>query len=104
MRRLEWLGFCPAPIISICIIILISLLESFRSVPLVWYWTIMSLLAIGLVLFARSKLGSIKKGKFFTFGTKNMTEFERVLYKCSYVLMATGALLTLLFLIYILKV
>jgi hypothetical protein len=63
----------------------------------------MSLLAIGLVLFVRSKLASIKKGKFFTFGTKNMTDLERVLYKFSYVLMVTGALLTLLFLIYISK-
>ena len=102
MRRLEWLGFgffsLVAICMAICISVLSSLISSFQSVPQVWYWVIMLLLVVGLILFARSKLASIKKGKLFTFGTKDMTKGERVLYKCSYALMATGAILTLLFL------
>jgi len=102
MRRSELIynivmatGF-PVVLIIIPVFISASLMRSF---PWVSYWTILSLLFLGFILFLKAKLSLIKEGKLLTFGAKGMSKSNRALYISGYILMLLSLILSLGFLI-----
>jgi hypothetical protein len=53
------------------------------------------LCAIGFMLFSLAKFSQFRQGRYFAFGSAGMSPWNRILYRCGYVLMASAALIAL---------
>jgi hypothetical protein len=63
------------------------------SAPTVLYYISIVLFAMGFLMFLRAKWSMIVKGKFISFGSSQMTKFNRYLYLWGYTIMAVGAVI-----------